>query len=93
MAQLRHPLLSCSPAWPDHQHSLQPSPQEERRTLPQAEDSQADARMRTHLASERNFLAWVRTGITAIASGIATARFLAAAIQPSDLLVTALAIC
>ncbi len=43
-----------------------------------------------HLASERNFLAWVRTGITAIASGIATARFLAAAIQPSDLLVTAL---
>ena len=56
-----------------------------------AEDSQVDTRTRTHLASERTFLAWLRTGITAIALGLAAARFLAVEIQPSDLLVTALA--
>ena len=32
-----------------------------------AEDSQADTRTRTHLANERTFLAWLQTGITAIA--------------------------
>ena len=36
-----------------------------------------DSRARTHLANERTFLAWFRTGITLIALGLAAAQFLA----------------
>lgn len=36
----------------------------------------ADSRARTHLANERTFLAWFRTGLTLIALGIAAAQFL-----------------
>jgi putative membrane protein len=36
----------------------------------------ADSRARTHLANERTFLAWFRTGIALIALGIAAAQFL-----------------
>jgi putative membrane protein len=35
-----------------------------------------DSRARTHLANERTFLAWLRTGITLVALGIAAAQFL-----------------
>ena len=36
-----------------------------------------DSRARTHLANERTFLAWFRTGITLVALGLAAAQFLA----------------
>ncbi len=35
-----------------------------------------DSRARTHLANERTFLAWFRTGLTLIALAIAAAQFL-----------------
>jgi putative membrane protein len=38
--------------------------------------SDPDSRARTHLANERTFLAWLRTGVTLIALGIAAAQFL-----------------
>ena len=44
-------------------------------TLP-AGNPDADSRARTHLANERTFLAWFRTGLTLIALGIAAAQFL-----------------
>lgn len=37
-----------------------------------------DSRARTHLANERTFLAWFRTGLTLIALGVAAAQFLTA---------------
>ena len=40
------------------------------------EPPDAESRARTHLANERTFLAWFRTGITLIALGIAAAQFL-----------------
>lgn len=36
--------------------------------------SAADASRRTHLANERTYLAWWRTGVTAVAVALATAR-------------------
>lgn len=36
----------------------------------------ADSRARTHLANERTFLAWLRTGLSLVALGIAVASFL-----------------
>ncbi len=36
----------------------------------------ADSRARTHLANERTFLAWLRTGLSLVALGIAVALFL-----------------
>lgn len=36
-----------------------------------------DSRARTHLANERTFLAWFRTGWTMVALGLAAAQFLA----------------
>lgn len=35
-----------------------------------------DSRARTHLANERTFLAWVRTGLSLIALGLVAAQFL-----------------
>ncbi len=35
-----------------------------------------DSRARTHLANERTFLAWLRTGLSLIALGLAAAQFL-----------------
>jgi putative membrane protein len=35
-----------------------------------------DSRARTHLANERTFLAWFRTGLTLVALGLAAAQFL-----------------
>jgi putative membrane protein len=37
-----------------------------------------ESRARTHLANERTFLAWFRTGLTLIALGVAAAQFLTA---------------
>jgi putative membrane protein len=36
----------------------------------------ADSRARTHLANERTFLAWLRTGVTLIALAVAAAQLL-----------------
>lgn len=36
----------------------------------------ADSRARTHLANERTFLAWLRTGLNLIVLGLAVAQFL-----------------
>lgn len=44
------------------------------RPLPRSADP--DTRARTHLANERTFLAWLRTGLSLVAVGIAAARFL-----------------
>jgi putative membrane protein len=44
-----------------------PSPQPERRI---------DAFRRTHLANERTYLSWLRSGLTAIAVGLGVAKFL-----------------
>ncbi len=41
-----------------------------------------DSRARTHLANERTFLAWFRTGITLVALGLAAAQFLARDVSP-----------
>jgi putative membrane protein len=35
-----------------------------------------DSRARTHLANERTFLAWLRTGLSLVALGLASAQFL-----------------
>ena len=40
------------------------------------EQPDEESRARTHLANERTFLAWFRTGITLIALGLAAAQFL-----------------
>ena len=39
-------------------------------------DADPDSRARTHLANERTFLAWFRTGFTMIALGVAASQFL-----------------
>ena len=42
----------------------------------------SDNRIRTHLANERTFLAWLRTGLSLVAVGIGEARFLPLDIIP-----------
>ncbi len=49
-----------------------------------------DSRARTHLANERTFLAWFRTGITFVALGLAAAQFLARDVTPGVPLVRAI---
>lgn len=51
------------------------------RTSERSGTSDADSRARTHLANERTFLAWLRTGLSLIALGLVAARLL-----PVDLL-------
>ena len=46
-----------------------------------------DSRARTHLANERTFLAWFRTGLTLVALGVAAAHFLTATTPSDDLVV------
>jgi putative membrane protein len=41
-----------------------------------AESKSEDARVRTHLANERTFLAWLRTALTAMTLGLAAIEFL-----------------
>lgn len=54
-------------------------------------DVDPDSRARTHLANERTFLAWFRTGVTLVALGLAAAQFLAQEAEPGAQLVRALA--
>lgn len=48
----------------------------------QAPTDLTDNRARTHLANERTFLAWLRTGLSMIALGLAAARFLPLGLIP-----------
>lgn len=43
---------------------------------PPARSADPDSRVRTHLANERTFLAWLRTGLSVVAVGMAAAGFL-----------------
>ena len=52
----------------------------------------SDSRARTHLANERTFLAWLRTGLSLVAVGIAAARFLPLALVPGIPYVTVFAV-
>ena len=51
-----------------------------------------DSRARTHLANERTFLAWFRTGVTLIALGLAAAQFLTPDLVPGVPLVHLLSV-
>jgi putative membrane protein len=53
-------------------------------------DVDPDSRARTHLANERTFLAWFRTGVTLVALGLAAAQFLAGEGEPEAVAVQAL---
>jgi putative membrane protein len=55
-------------------------------------DIDAESRARTHLANERTYLAWFRTGITLVALGLAAAQFLAPGTAPGDALVRGLSL-
>ena len=50
-------------------------------------DVDPDTRARTHLANERTFLAWFRTGVTLVALGIAAAELLGREGEPGAVLV------
>jgi putative membrane protein len=54
------------------------------------EMEQADPRPTDHLANERTFLAWFRTGLTLIALGIAAGQFLTLDVAPGVPLVRVL---
>lgn len=57
---------------------------------PRAAD--ADSRARTHLANERTFLAWLRTGLSLVAVGLAAAGFLPVDLVPGVRYVTLFAV-
>ena len=61
--------------------------------VPYADEVTADgdARARTHLANERTFLAWFRTGITLVALGLAGAQLLGGESSQQRLIVLLLA--
>jgi putative membrane protein len=59
---------------------------------PAARPADPDSRARTHLANERTFLAWLRTGITLVALGIASAEFLDSGTAQASPLVDVLAL-
>ena len=48
---------------------------EQRRSTPAAAIADPDSRARTHLANERTFLAWLRTGLNLLVLGLAVAQF------------------
>jgi putative membrane protein len=52
----------------------------------------ADSRARTHLANERTFLAWLRTGLSLVAVGLAVAGFLPVDLTPGIRYVTVFAV-
>lgn len=47
-----------------------------------ARPADPDSRARTHLANERTFLAWLRTGLSLVAVGLAAAGFLPVNLVP-----------
>lgn len=49
---------------------------------PLSRPADPDSRARTHLANERTFLAWLRTGLSLMAVGIAAAGFLPVDLVP-----------
>jgi putative membrane protein len=51
-----------------------------------------ESRARTHLANERTFLAWLRTGIALIGLGLAAAQFLERQVAPGLPLIRSMAI-
>jgi putative membrane protein len=51
-----------------------------------------ESRARTHLANERTFLAWLRTGIALIGLGLASAQFLERQVAPGLPLIRSMAI-
>jgi putative membrane protein len=51
-----------------------------------------ESRARTHLANERTFLAWLRTGIAFIGLGLAAAQFLAREVLPGLPLIRSMSI-
>ena len=51
-----------------------------------------DSRARTHLANERTFLAWLRTGLSLVAVGMAAASFLPIDLVPGFPYVTSFAV-
>jgi putative membrane protein len=55
-------------------------------------DVDPDSRARTHLANERTYLAWFRTGITLVALGLAAAQFLAPGTTGGDVFVRGLSL-
>ncbi len=57
-----------------------------------ATQADPDSRARTHLASERTFLAWLRTGVTCVTLGLAAAQFLTRDLVPGVPLTRGLAI-
>jgi putative membrane protein len=48
----------------------------------QEQKTDLESRARTHLANERTFLAWIRTGVALIGLGLAAAQFLERQIIP-----------
>jgi uncharacterized membrane protein YidH (DUF202 family) len=51
-----------------------------------------ESRARTHLANERTFLAWLRTGIALIGLGLAAAQFLERQVLPGLPLIRSMSI-
>ncbi len=51
-----------------------------------------ESRARTHLANERTFLAWLRTGIALIGLGLAAGQFLAREVLPGLPLIRSMAV-
>jgi hypothetical protein len=69
--------------------------QNELETLNQEDHEQCtdlESRARTHLANERTFLAWLRTGITLIGLGLAAAQFLERQVAPGLPLIRSMSI-
>lgn len=68
--------------------------QDEHETLNREEREQRtdqESRARTHLANERTFLAWLRTGIAFIGLGLASAQFLERQVVPGLPLIRSMA--
>lgn len=61
-------------------------------TVPTPRPADADSRARTHLANERTFLAWLRTGLSLVAVGLAAAGFLPVDLVPGFRYVTLFAV-
>jgi putative membrane protein len=57
-----------------------------------ARGADPDSRARTHLANERTFLAWLRTGLSLVALGLASAQFLDHDLVPGFPLTTVFAL-
>lgn len=59
--------------------------------MAEGQPADADSRARTHLANERTFLAWLRTGLSLIALGLVGAQILEQDLLPGVPIVTTFA--